>query len=192
MSVKHSKAAINAHPAPDRDKYEQAKDGSCPEYAEACRLVSEARTAFNAKQELNLTPQQEKFCQCIVSGMNQSDAYRSSYNVRPNTKPESVNVSGSQMMADPKISQRVAELRKPVVEAIQLTREWVLKELIENVKMAKSAIPVRTTDGETGEYKQELPAANKALELLGKELGMFVERKIVDLTTHEATLDELA
>jgi hypothetical protein len=95
-------------------------------------------------------------------------------------------------MSDLRISSRVAELRKPVVEAIQLTREWVLKELIENVKMAKSAIPVRTADGETGEYKQELPAANKALELLGKELGMFVDRKQIDLTTHESTLDDLA
>ena len=40
---KHSKAAISAHPAPDIDKF---ADGA--EYAEACRLVSEARIAFDA------------------------------------------------------------------------------------------------------------------------------------------------
>lgn len=39
---KHSKAAIAKYPAPDRDHYH---DGN--EYAEACRLVSEARTEFD-------------------------------------------------------------------------------------------------------------------------------------------------
>ena len=140
----------------------------------------------------SLTPKQEKFCQCVVSGMTQADAYRASYKVRANTKPDSVISQASELMADPRIYSRVVELRKPIVESIQLNREWVLKELIENVRMAKSAIPVKNAEGETGEYKQELPAANKALELLGKELGMFVDRKQIDLTTHEATLDDLA
>jgi hypothetical protein len=40
---KHSKSAIKAHPAPDRDDYRPNGD----EYAEACRLVNEARTAFD-------------------------------------------------------------------------------------------------------------------------------------------------
>lgn len=39
----HSKAAIKAHPAPKREKFKTAKD-----YAEACRLVSEARIVFDA------------------------------------------------------------------------------------------------------------------------------------------------
>lgn len=40
---KHSKAAIKAHPAPVRADYQDGKD-----YAEACRLVSEARDAFDS------------------------------------------------------------------------------------------------------------------------------------------------
>lgn len=39
---KHSKVAIKAHPAPDRADFKTAKA-----YAEACRLVSEARIAFD-------------------------------------------------------------------------------------------------------------------------------------------------
>ena len=55
-----------------------------------------------------------------------------------------------------------------------------LDQLVENVKMAKQAEPVLDHEGKpTGEYRQNLPAANKALELLGKELGMFVDRKEV-------------
>ena len=132
-----------------------------------------------------LTPKQEKFAQNIVSGMSQADAYRNSFNVKANTKPETVQANASRMMADSTVAARVAELRAPIIEKIQLTREWVLNELIENVQMAKSAIPVRNADGETGEYKQELPSANKALELLGKELGMFVERSETKMTIHD-------
>lgn len=39
---KHSKAAIKAHPAPVRERFKTAKA-----YAEACRLVEEARVAFD-------------------------------------------------------------------------------------------------------------------------------------------------
>jgi len=39
---KHSKAATKAHPAPKRENFKAAKA-----YAEACRLVSEARVAFD-------------------------------------------------------------------------------------------------------------------------------------------------
>lgn len=39
---KHSKAAIKAHPAPKREEFKTAKA-----YAEACRLVNEARSAFD-------------------------------------------------------------------------------------------------------------------------------------------------
>lgn len=140
-----------------------------------------------------LTPQQEKFCQCIVSGMNQSDAYRKSYKVQKTTAAKTVIDNACKLMARTDITQRVAELRVPIIAKVQLTREWVLDQLIENVQMGKALDPIIDKDGGvTGDVKQNLPAANKALELLGKEIGMFVDRKVVDLTTHEATLDELA
>ena len=28
-----------------------------------------------------LTPKQEKFCQCIIKGMNQTDAYREAFDI---------------------------------------------------------------------------------------------------------------
>lgn len=33
-----------------------------------------------------MTPKQEAFAQAIVTGVNQADAYRSSYNCKPTTK----------------------------------------------------------------------------------------------------------
>ena len=68
-----------------------------------------------------LTPKQEAFAQAIVSGMNQSDAYRSAYKVGPGTKPETVNQAASRIMADSNIAARVAALRQPVIEAVRVT-----------------------------------------------------------------------
>ena len=45
---KHSKASIKAHSAPDRTTYHDGKD-----YAEACRLVEEARVAFDAPKPVH-------------------------------------------------------------------------------------------------------------------------------------------
>lgn len=142
-----------------------------------------------------LTPKQEKFCQNILAGMSQADAYRNSFNVKQNTKAATIQDSASKLMATPAITQRVEEMRKPVIAKLQLTREWVLEQLIENVSMAKALEPVISKDGQTtGEVKQNLPAANKALEMLGKEIGMFTDKLDINahVTTHEASLDDLA
>ena len=60
----------------------------------------------------------------------------------------------------------------------------MIEKLVENVDRAMQAEPVRrkTDDGEkevTGEYVYNGSVANKALELIGKELGMFIDRKVV-------------
>ncbi len=60
----------------------------------------------------------------------------------------------------------------------ELNRDWVLTELRKQVERCTAAVPVTDRQGfPTGEYRIEANAANRALELIGKELGMFVERK---------------
>ena len=63
---------------------------------------------------MGLTPKQEKFAQLVADGMSQSDAYREAYN--SSAKPESVHVKASELMADVKVSVRVAELRQSLSE----------------------------------------------------------------------------
>jgi len=66
-----------------------------------------------------------------------------------------------------------------------LSKQWVLDKLIENVNRAMQAEPVKlkgNSDMEKevpGQYVYNGSVANKALELLGKELGMFIDRKEV-------------
>lgn len=77
-----------------------------------------------------LTGKQENFAQAVASGMNQSDAYRASYKVRPGTKLESINVNASKIMSDAKVAQRVAELRATVAKKACITLEGHLEELL--------------------------------------------------------------
>lgn len=109
-----------------------------------------------------LTPQKEKFAQSVASGMNQSDAYRSAYNVRKGTKLTSVNVSASQLMADPNVSQRVADLRKPIVEAAQMTLAGHLTDLF--------------TLREAAVKTNQLGAAITAEVARGKASGLYTEK----------------
>src|SRR5262249_20570264 len=54
----------------------------------------------------------------------------------------------------------------------------VVRSLVENVRRSMQAVPARDGDGNPiGEYRYEGAVANKALELLGRHLGMFVEKQ---------------
>jgi phage terminase small subunit len=111
------------------------------------------------------------------------------------------------------IRERVAEILQEreqidaagtqlAIERTAIDKGWVIERLRENVERAMQARPVLDRAGNpTGCYVYNGAAANRALELLGKEMGMFIERrenKVVDefdsMTDEqvEAWLDERA
>lgn len=61
---------------------------------------------------MNLTPKQEKFCQCIVSGMSAKDSYYTAYDTKCNEKV-AYNESAKLLKRDD-ISERIKELLKPL------------------------------------------------------------------------------
>ncbi|MBW0002616.1 MAG: hypothetical protein JO216_03950 [Hyphomicrobiales bacterium] len=65
-----------------------------------------------------------------------------------------------------------------------VTREWVLERLAENVRRAMRIEAVTLRGQPTGEFRYEGSVANRALELLGKQLGLFVERSESANTHH--------
>lgn len=126
-------------------------------------------------------PKHERFAQELAKGKSLEDAY-----VAAGYRPSRGNACVLKQKQS--VSERVAELlaerekihAQATAEAIReekLTKAWVIARLVENANRAMQAVPVTTRDGEaTGEYKYEGHVANKALELLGKELGMFIDR----------------
>lgn len=113
----------------------------------------------------------ERFAQALAQGKSADEAYADA-GYRPNRG------NASTLKANQSVQARVAELQERVVKGIILDRQWVLDKLIENAKEAKDR-------GDGG-------VVNRALELLGKELGMFVDRKEIRTgPLDEATPDEL-
>lgn len=108
-----------------------------------------------------LTSKQEKFCQGIVSGLNQSDAYRAAYDVSK-MGDATINNEAYVLMQSHDISMRIEQLRLPIAERLGLGLEDYLKEMIDMKDDAKS--------------DAEHSAAIKAFELVGKALGYYVNK----------------
>lgn len=129
----------------------------------------------------------EQFAHLVANGTKPVKAY-----VSVGYSENGADQSSSKLLKKAEISARIAEISDNIarlsMEKIAISKVWVIDQLVENVKMAKAAVPVLDNKGNPiGEYKQELGAANRALELLGKELAMFVDRKEV----RTGALDEL-
>lgn len=75
-----------------------------------------------------LTPKQEKFVTNILEGMNQADAYRSAYSCK-NMSDNAIYREASLLVSNPKVAQRLSELRnelvKPTIMGAQERLEWL-------------------------------------------------------------------
>ncbi len=79
---------------------------------------------------MSLTPQQEAFAQAVASGLSQSDAYRKAYKVKPTTKAETTWKRACELMADGKVSGRVAEIKQQLEAKGLWSREQSVLALI--------------------------------------------------------------
>ncbi|SEC70796.1 hypothetical protein SAMN05444161_1674 [Rhizobiales bacterium GAS191] len=72
--------------------------------------------------------------------------------------------------------ERESVATKKAAKVYSIDRLWVLARLVDNVNRAMQGKKVTARGAPTGEYRYDGSVANRALELIGKELGMFVER----------------
>ncbi len=153
---------------------------------------------------IKLTPKREKFAQKFVSCGNQSQAYRHAFNVGKNTKPETIWTRASHLMADDKVSARVAQLQEQLAEKSGVTAQRVVEEMAKiafgdlrglfdeagnllppNKWADKDAAIVagmdvvtrKAGDGEV-EHVAKIKQWDKpkALEMLARHLGMFNDK----------------
>ncbi|SRR5216684_4769117 len=73
--------------------------------------------------------------------------------------------NASRLRANEKVIARLAELHARTVLSINISENWILEQLLDVVFIAKSM------------EKPDLTNANRALNLIGLHIGMFVERK---------------
>ena len=122
--------------------------------------TSGPKTAINSE---GLTAKQEAFCIAILNGTGWSEAYRQSYNAE-NMAPATVHREAYALATNPKIAARLerAEREKQAEQRMQrLSRAERVVQKLEQIALREG-----DTDG----------TQVRALELLGKTLGLFVDR----------------
>lgn len=102
---------------------------------------------------------------------NARQAYKKVY---PKSKDNAADVSASVLLKNPKVKAYIEEINQRTTEQVELTREMVINQIIEDRKKAN-------------ELKQ-IAVAMKGNELLGKHLGMFTDNVNVKDTTFEDIL----
>lgn len=86
----------------------------------------------------SLTLKQEAFCQAYIETGNASEAYRTAY-AAEKMKPETINVKASELLANGKITVRVAELRGEIKDRHNVTVDSLIAELEEARQAALAA-----------------------------------------------------
>jgi len=108
-----------------------------------------------------LTAKQEAFCLSFVESGNASDAYRKA-GYSGGMSDKTVNEAASRLLKNSKVVARIAAIRKPAADAMQMTLEGHLKRLQDLSEIA--------------ERRGQMNAAIAAEIARGKASGVHVER----------------
>ena len=111
-----------------------------------------------------ITPKMRQFASLVAQGNSPRDAYRKAYAVRSDTAESTVIASANKLMKD----SRISGLMEPIWESIKqnviddavATRRHVLEQLHHHASNTEARASDRL----------------KALELMGKAIGMFVDK----------------
>lgn len=123
-------------------------------------------------KQSGLTPKQQRFVEEYLVDLNGTQAA-----IRAGYAPKNARITASQNLAKPIIARSIKELRDKQSRKTNLTAEYVLASLQNVAERCQQAQPVLDREGNpTGEYRFDSSGANKALELLGKHLALFVDR----------------
>lgn len=105
--------------------------------------------------ERRLTEKQERFCQCYLdTDGNASEAYRMAYDAS-NMQPNSIWNAASLLLDNPKVSQRIDEIRAERAAETVVERRKVEKVLMDIITADPNDL--YTVDPKTGRIKMKSP-----------------------------------
>jgi phage terminase small subunit len=136
-----------------------------------------------------LTNQQRLFADNYCISLNALQAARAA-----GYTEEHIYANAYRVMRYPHVKKYIEGKMSEAAEKLGITKEMVLDALWSNAQRCRQAEQVTDKEGNPiGEYKFDSGGANKALELVGRHLQMFVDKKEISATvTHEDALKALA
>ncbi|WP_336368975.1 terminase small subunit, partial [Avibacterium paragallinarum] len=138
------------------------------------------------------TDKQKRFVEEYLIDLNATQAA-----IRAGYSKNRASELGYQLLQKTTVQQAIEAAQNKRAERVQITQDDVIQMLLENIEVAsgkKAVIKTEIRKSEDGElvgddiaqFVYESSSVNKALELLGKHLGMFSQK--VDLTSSDGSM----
>ena len=127
---------------------------------------------------IGLKPKQKLFCDLLLADPQEIQwlAYAKAYD---NQNKRSCESGASRLMKVNVVRAYISEMKAKSAESLGIDRTWVMNRLKDISDRCMMAEPVMEYDHHdkcmkpTGEYVFNAAGANKATELIGKDIGMF-------------------
>lgn len=135
----------------------------------------------------------EAFVQMVFQDEPASRAYVAAGYTAKNSN--TAEAAASRLLSDVRVSARLAELRAAkaanLVATTTVTKAWVIERLVRAAEICGAERAVKLKVLPKGEKepveveitKMDSAGLNRALELIGKELGMFIDRKDIRVSS---------
>jgi phage terminase small subunit len=129
-----------------------------------------------------LTAQQERFCEEYLIDYNGTEAA-----TRAGYSKKTAASQAWRLLRNAKILSRVRELQAEQATRLAMTSDWVLLQLRECVQHSMAKEPVMEWDEEerclkpSGFWQYDSKGATRALELIGRQLSMFNDKKTINI-----------
>lgn len=140
----------------------------------------------------SITPKQERFCQEYIIDYNGAQAA-----IRAGYAENSARKTASRMLTNADILARVRELQREQTARLALTQDYVLQQLVDTYRCCREPEPVMVYDAdagsmvESGKYQFDSKGALRALELIGKHLGMYQDKLKLDAKLNTGQLGKV-
>jgi phage terminase small subunit len=124
-----------------------------------------------------LTPRQERFAQEYPQDWNATKAA-----IRAGYSERAAHVTGNRLLRNDAVRAVISSITSEASQQARVSAVWVRACLRDIVERSMQAAPVLDAQGEpSGVYRYDGAVANRALELLGRDQGMFGGRLEVSL-----------
>lgn len=145
-----------------------------------------------ARMADKFTKRQDLFCQEYIVDYNGKQAA-----IRAGYKRDSAEVQASRLLRNAKVLERIRELQHEQVQRLAVSQDYVVMQLVTTYQRCLEATPVFKFNAdsgrmeETGTYQFDSRGALRALELLGKHLGMYNDKLQVTGQINTGQLDKV-
>lgn len=131
-----------------------------------------------------LTDKQERFCQNIIEGMSQADAYRQAY-PNNNMADKTIQENACRLAKKPAVKARIKELRDQLAKPTIMSAQQRLEYLTRVINGEQGEKMVQMVDGEPIEVDVPTSLKNKlnAIDIMNKMQGEYVTKVEADVAS---------